>query len=401
VFGHTQLPSQSMDAPAKRSIAKEEERIEAVFFERVREGSELPLAKKNIPPQARDRWNPGPNRKSEFPFPYCRTEEGEFIAPAGGSQSLIWLSRGDYSRVVSGPGAPKELLRSTDGGKTWKRQPMNLPSGFRGSATAIARLSSGRLLVALNEWLLSAWGTGKMKKIIEQRGGYYIWTPDTASYDYCRLTIIYSDDDGKTWQGTDKHVDFSPLQWAQTNVPFVEQADGTVVIPIWGCLNEKDGRERLDANGLLRSTDGGKTWGDFSLIAYDKEERWTAYNEAVLVPVEDDLWVTFLRTEYRGVGNEGGWTSRTVSTDGGYTWSEPELTTLGGAFGAEILPDGGIVLGHSGGIHFTYDLGRTWTRLAPCAGYGCPILVDDNTLMVGNQQTWGEFGTWFRVPAGK
>ena len=185
------------------------------------------------------------------------------------------------------------------------------------------------------------------------------------------------------------------------NEPFIERDDGTIVIPLFGCLNEKDGRERLDAGGVLRSNDGGKTWGDLSLIAHDKEQRWAAYNEAVIVAIHDDLWVTFLRTEYRGVGNESGWTSRTISTDGGYTWSQPELITLGAAFGAEALPDGGIVLGHQGGIRFTYDLGRTWTRLAPAGGYGTPILMNDNTLLVGNAQSWGDFAVWRRIPAAR
>ena len=154
----------------------------------------------------------------------------------------------------------------------------------------------------------------------------------------------------------------------------------------------------------MRSTDDGKTWGDFSLIAHDKEHQWTVgYNEAAIAPVRDDLWVAFMRTEFRGVGNESGWTSRAISTDGGYTWSEPELCTLGAAFGAEILPDGGIVVGHQGGIRLTYDLGRTWTRLAPGKGYAVPILLDSDSLLVGNEgnnRQWGSFSVWRRIPAG-
>jgi len=65
-----------------------------------------------------------------------------------------------------------------------------------------------------------------------------------------------------------------------------------------------------------------------------------------------------------------------------------------------MLPDGGIVLGHSTGIRFTYDLGRTWTRATPAGGYAVPILLDNDTLLVGNHQSWGSFGVWRRIPAG-
>ena len=395
VLGKTQVPSTSMDAPPSRPIAEEEERIEVVFFERDREAPELPIPKTITPPSARDRWERAGNLKSDLPQVFSRIGPDQFIGVSG-ERPIIWLSRVPDHKAVWGPGSPEKLWRSSDGGRTWEQQPIELPPDFRGVPSLVTQLSSGRILCAVSEWLYTSW-TSHPKKILGERGGYTIWNPDTEAYDFNRLYIIYSDDDGETWQGADTPVDFSPFDWAVANEPFIERDDGTIVIPLFGCLNEKDGRERLDAGGLLRSTDGGKTWGDFSLIAHDKEQRWTAYNEAVIVAIRDDLWVTFLRTEYRGVGNESGWTSRTISTDGGYTWSQPELITLGAAFGAQKLPDGGMVLGHQGGIRFTYDLGRTWTRLAPAGGYGTPILMNDNTLLVGNAQSWGEFAVWRRI----
>jgi len=407
VFGHTQLPSSSMDAPAPRPIAEEEERIEVVFFERVPGGPDLHWAKKITPPESRDRWKRVEGRQLDIPPCFCRTAGGELIGITGG-QSRIKVSAGDAPRIaVGGPGGPEELWRSSDGGRTWQKRPMNLPPGFRGRPALVTQLSSGRLLCAVEEWLLEEWNSTE-RKIIGQRGGYYIW--DTALYNQTvyktRVYVVYSDDKGQTWQGAHQPIDISPLDWACLDTePFAEQADGTVILPVFGCLSEQDTRERLDCTGVFRSTDGGKTWGDFSLIASDQKRRWAAYNEMNIALVSDRLWVAFMRTEYRGVGNEFGWTSRAVSTDGGYTWSQPELFALGGAFGAAILPDGGIVLGHAaGGIHFTYDLGRTWSRLAPASGYAAPFLLDDDTLLVGdlgNDALWGNFGVWRRIPAGE
>ncbi len=103
----------------------------------------------------------------------------------------------------------------------------------------------------------------------------------------------------------------------------------------------------------------------------------------------------------RHVGNEAAWMSRAVTPDGGYTWSRPELCFIGGVPEVAVLPDGGIALGASGGLHFTYDLGRNWTRIAPQGGYVRPMLLNKDTLVIGNQQRWGGFSVWRRTPAGK
>jgi hypothetical protein len=183
----------------------------------------------------------------------------------------------------------------------------------------MTQLSSGRLLCAIDERLRAEWDRS-YQKVIGRLNGYAIWSTNFHHVLRNRLFIVYSDDNGKTWNGFDKPIDSSPLIWCELNKPFIERSDGTITVPIWGFLSAKDDNERRDAGGLLRSTDGGKTWGDFSLIAYDKDHPWTvAYNEAVIAPVREDLWVAFMRTEFRGVGNESGWTSRAISTDGGYT----------------------------------------------------------------------------------
>ena len=404
-FGHTQRPSLSLDGPgAKRPASAEAERIEVVFFKR-----DPPFpdpAKKHwkpIPPAARDRWVPAEGLQSgDWPLNFCRKVDGQFVGAIEEGDSLLLVAGGGRApKYVSNPKPTvKKLRRSADGGRTWKPEPMNLPPAFRGSPGLMTQLSTGRLLCAANDWLLVEWNH-ESKTVIGHRGGYAIWNPDIQGVQKNRLFVGYSDDDGKTWQGFEEPIDISSFDWAIPNRPFIERSDGTIIFPVFGDVTEQDTRESLNSTALLRSTDGGKTWGDPTIIAYDKEHRRTAYNEMVIVPVRDDLWVAFMRTEYRGVGNESGWTSRAISTDGGYTWSRPELCTLGAAFGAQILPDGGIALGHQGGIRFTYDLGRTWTRLAPSGGYADPILIDDDTLLVGNQQDWGSFSVWRRIPAGK
>ena len=105
--------------------------------------------------------------------------------------------------------------------------------------------------------------------------------------------------------------------------------------------------------------------------------------------VSDQLWVAFVQTEPYKLGNYHSWMSRAISTDGGYTWSPPEL-----CFNRSV-PAAGIAPGASGGLHFIYDLGRTWTQEVSIGGYANPILLDNDTLLVANGQNWNSFR--FRV----
>ena len=403
-FGRSQRPVRSQDGPlAPAPASSEAERIEVVFFERDPPSPEPVSRFQPIPPEARDSWQSvGSLTNSDFPHQFCRLADGQLVGAFEEGDSLlrVW-GDGRAAKYISNPvSSIKKLRGSSDEGVTWKAESMNLPPQFRGSPGVITRLSTGRLLLTITEWQLVEWDY-KNHVVIDHRNGYAVWDPDSQAFHHNRLAVIYSDDNGKTWQGTDQNIDFSPFQWAIPNSPFIERADGVVVLPIWGCMNAEDGFQRLDSNGLIRSTDGGKTWGNPSIIAYDKEHRRSCYNEGGIAVMDDDVWVIFMRTEYRDVGNEGAWMSRSVSTDGGNTWSSPELCFIGGVPVVVALPDGGIAVGASGGLHFTYDLGRTWTRVSPEGGYVNPILLDENTMLVGNGQNWGSFARWRRTPAGR
>ena len=401
-FGRSQVPNGQVDLPLSRPVSEEEERIEVVFFERDREAPPLSSADWNVPPDKRDRWEYVESRQLDIPPCSCRTTQGDMFGITTSKDSLIWLSREPDCKVIHGPSGPEQFWRSSNDGQTWQKHAMNLP-GFRGSPGPLTQLASGRLLCAVHEYLLSEWNDTGRKPTGEQRGGYALWSDDQEAADYTRLYVIYSDDEGKTWQGTEQFIDFSPLQWATTGQRFIEQTDGTIILPIWGCLNEEDARSRWDAGGLIRSTDGGKSWGDFSLIASQLKPPRMAYNEIDIVPISDKLLVAFVRTEPR-INTYYSWMSRVISTDGGYTWSQPELSFDRSVPGAALLPDGGIVLGHSGAIRFSYDLGRTWTRVVPAAGYALPMLIDDDTLLVSNRH-WsnggGTYAVWRRIAAGK
>ncbi len=150
---------------------------------------------------------------------------------------------------------------------------------------------------------------------------------------------------------------------------------------------------RLDSTGLFRSKDGGESWGDFSQIAYDKEKRAVGYNEISIAQVSDKLWVAFMRTGHLVLKSDGTNMSRAITTDGGYTWSAPEVCFPGGEPKSAVLPGGGIAVRAKYSLRFTYDLGQTWTRVTDASGH--PVIVIDNNHFLS-----GVGGSWQRIPAG-
>ena len=138
-----------------------------------------------------------------------------------------------------------------------------------------------------------------------------------------RLTCSYSDDLGRSWHEA-KLKDTGPL--ATAVVPgrnFVEEPDGTIAAPVYGYQTGDDLSVRLYTCALVRSHDGGESWGDWSIIAYDEERRFN-FSETALVAIPDGTWVAFLRSEgIYGVPYEL-LIKRTVSTDRGRHWSHPE-----------------------------------------------------------------------------
>ena len=160
----------------------------------------------------------------------------------------------------------------------------------------------------------------------------------------------YSDDNGKTWARA-ALADPSPLAAlsAQSGQVF-QEADGTVVAPFHGYMNDE-----------------GETWGDWSILGYDIAERYYSYCEPTVIPVSEDLWICFMRTE---TSNFVPWFSammmRAVSTDRGRTWSKPEACVWGTQPALVHLSDGALALvvrstGRQGsGIYFSYDEGMTW-----------------------------------------
>lgn len=278
-------------------------------------------------------------------------------------------------RVLMGPGLatePKGTHGSPKGQwylaecwtvEEWRRKTTQPPD------EVTLTLKSGRWIKVGSESIIP-FDAGSGSRIIGRERGYWVWKSVDGFYYKTELRCSYSDDQGATWHAA-KVEEPVPLAAAvhQAGAAF-EEEDGTIVCPIYGYFNHDDQYVSLYVNSLVRSHDGGESWGDWSIIAYDREKRYSAYSETQIQAFPDGTWVAFFRTENRSyVPAMVSPVSRSVSTDRGRTWSDPEPSAAPGVCSGLMLPDGGYAISSQNtcnwGIAVTYDYGRTWNYALP------------------------------------
>lgn len=287
------------------------------------------------------------------------------------------------------PGYPEAfeeaaLCNSRDGGRTWSEP--RLP-GIPGRVTQFSVLKDGGMLLATQDFAPGAPGR-----------------------------LYHSGDGGRTFRESripweDFVFDKGPgitRFFGETNGP-VQLPDGTILL-LCSALRPAD-REYTDrASYLLRSRDGGKTWGDASFVINT--------DEVELLPLPDGRLLGFARlstaymrdvmaagdqTGEAQVG-EGGETMAVMeSSDSGRVWSKPRLIGLGSAQVPAfplLMPDGRLLLIY-GNRQFPFgvqaiasrDFGRTWdlenflmlawASWTALGGHPRSILMPDGSIVTG------------------
>ncbi|MBM3737197.1 MAG: exo-alpha-sialidase [Acidobacteria bacterium] len=205
-----------------------------------------------------------------------------------------------------GKGGRASMSRSADGGKTWS-EPVTVfdrPDADDGIvASGVAR--DGSVMVAAVS---------------------YTWKGERYTTDgwTARTWFQRSRDGGRTW-GTPVEVNVKPLDWAYPFGHILEESDGTLLLAGYGGpLPVMAAEQRPQASFVVRSHDGGKTWGELTRIA-------PGHNEITMARRRDGSIVAMMRT----VG--GARLNSSVSRDAGRTWSAPKQVTEDREHPADLL----------------------------------------------------------------
>lgn len=207
-----------------------------------------------------------------------------------------------------------------------------------------------------------------------------------------------SDDGGNTWDEPVRVRSGKPARTGRSvpgirggfslTVPPSELSDGTLVMPIH-CLSSVD--RALPEIGILRSRDKGRTWGDYSTIAYDPEDR-ISFVEPAVVRLRSGKWIAVTRTEIpiypdRTHPYKLGPTMFSTSTDEGRTWTKPRKLSLDFTWQGSTAPfllqteSGVVVFAVNTGVAFSYDDGQTWeSQTINCGYYPNLLEIAPNTV---------------------
>ena len=270
------------------------------------------------------------------------------VASGGYFPRMELLKNGDLLVAVKsgaahvGKSGRADTVRSRDGGMTWSKPVtvFDLP-GRDDAIDLLGRLSDGTLIAAAVS---------------------YTWSGETYSGEGWEADtyVMRSEDQGKTWSEPRK-LETTPFDWLYPFGRPVELGDGSVLLAGYGAYLDRAGKKKVDARGhtafVVRSRDGGKSWGEYNEVA-------RRFNEICLARLPSGKLLAALR-------GDAGSTFLSLSEDDGRNWSKPDQLTGRAEHPADllVLSDGKLLMSH-GVRHQPYgvqamlsrDEGASWDR---------------------------------------
>jgi len=210
--------------------------------------------------------------------------------------SLCKLSNGNLLAVYrdgvshTGDKATIKSIISTDNGATWGSiATVYSDATYDVRDPNIALLANGRLIVSFFKYDQSAYA-GFVDNVY----------------------VIYSDDNGATWETPVQLTSCSFTLYGQVSSPVVQLANGDLLLPTFG----KDTGDTYASARLQKSTDAGATWTELATI---QESGTRNHYEPNVVLLNNGNLLCVVRSDAPTPAS--GIFYKTVSTDSGATWS--------------------------------------------------------------------------------
>jgi len=263
----------------------------------------------------------------------------------------IRLASGEILAVVRGGGAHLsragrlDLVMSDDSGRTWSK-PWTVIDGPEDDRNpALGQLADGTILLAYA--VLSGYEADGQRL-----------PEDVSKWVFDGVYIMRSKDKGKTWTkpelSPEIHAFYAGRGAVSPYGKIIQLGDGTVIMAVY--FDFFDGRG--NQSYIFRSRDGGKTWGEPSLVGEH-------FNETAVLALPDRNLIAAMRSE------KGGYLAVTRSEDSGKHWSPPFQITEDMEHPADLiqLKNGQILLSYGErnlpmGVRaiFSLDGGKTWEQ---------------------------------------
>jgi photosystem II stability/assembly factor-like uncharacterized protein len=283
------------------------------------------------------------------------------ITVAPSDPNILWVGTGEPNNRQSSSWGDG-VYRSLDGGKTW--QNMGLKETRHIGRIVIDTHNPNIVYVAAVGHL---WGPNKERGVFKTTDGGKTWTnslfinEDTGAIDiaidrespltlyaavYQRRRTPFGFNGGGPHSGIYKTVD-GGATWTRLKEGLPEGITGRIGIDIYRSNpNIVYAVIENEKGGIFRSDDRGVTWKKMS----DTNHRPMYYSKIRIDPNNDQrIWMMGA--------------PMFVSDDGGKTFSTGLVTRIHGDYHAMWINPANsnhMILGSDGGIHFSYDRGRSW-----------------------------------------